>query len=150
LLDGEEHDRYSAAAKFGVNHAAAYDLLKLISRYRPEIQRIPGRPVKFRRQVVVDEGPVSVVPALAANFAAGFARSFHGTLIEKELVQIRERTMSRLSQSNLRQFEHIDRKVVVLTPEETDVRTREKTLLNLIDAVLRQIEVNVEYQPFDR
>src|SRR5688572_9815266 len=150
LLDGEQHDRYSAAKKLGVKHAAAYDMLKLIAKYRPEIRVQRGTPVRFGRPEGVADEPVAVAPALAASFAAGFARAFRNTVIETELVGIRDRTLHRLGTNGRRRFQHIDRKVCVLTPEETDIGGREKTLLNVIEAVLGQRKIRVEYHGFDR
>jgi predicted DNA-binding transcriptional regulator YafY len=150
LLDGEVLDRYSAAKRFAVNHAAAYDLLNRLVKLKQQLfERVEDRPVKFKRRIPLTDEPCAIAPALAATLAAGFSRSFHGTLIERELLGIRDRTIAKLSEKKQRKFEHIDRKVVVRTPEEADVSSRERILLDVIDGVLDQKEMEIEYQTFE-
>lgn len=92
--------------------------------------------------------PCSIAPALAAAFAAGYSRIFRGTVIQRELLEIRDRTIARLSKANQGRFDDIDRKVVVLSSEEEVLDGHDGTLISIVEALLDQLEVKITYEHF--
>lgn len=152
LMEGEQLDRYSAAKTFKVKHATAHRSLALIHAVIPGvIVRKTDSPKTYRFENAASRPPksASLTLALAATFGAASSRVLRGTAYDKQLREFSDRTIEQLTADGRSKFQQIDRKLVVL-PGEEEVRGRRCGVLDeVIDAILRQEELEVRYREFN-
>ncbi len=155
LVDGENLDAATASRRFAINPDPARRNLKILVEELPWIrrERRGGKDVFFfdpnalsSEQDQPDRS--SLAEAIASSFGAAFSQVFSGTTYQVELDALRARVVERLATQRQRHFEHIGRKVVVLSGREEILRDRQPMLDDVIDAVLRQKCVKITFRKF--
>lgn len=149
LLQGQELGRHEVAKLLGVKPAAADRHIKAIRA------TVPGIELRKRRHRptirLVNDASAGVAPnnlAAAACFSASLARLFRGTAYETRLDEVRDSVTRRARRPQ--DFAEARRKFLFVTPAgEFALPDRQRILDELVDAVLRQQRVHVEYTGFD-
>lgn len=149
LLQGEELGRHEVAKLLGVKPAAADRHIKAIR------EAVPGIELRKRRNRptirLVKDASAGVAPnnlAAAACFSASLARLFRGTAYETRLDEVRDSVTRRARKPQ--DFAEARRKFLFVTPAgEFALPDRQGILDELVDAVLRQLRVHIEYTGFN-
>jgi predicted DNA-binding transcriptional regulator YafY len=149
LLQGEVLGRHEVAALLGVKPAAADRHIKAIT------EMVSGIELRKRRNRptirLVKDASAGVAPnnlAAAACFSASLARLFRGTAYESRLDEVRDSVTRRARKPQ--EFAEARRKFLFVTPAgEFALPERQGILDELVDAVLRQLRVHIEYTGFN-
>jgi hypothetical protein len=149
LLQGRVLDRRLIAKLINVEPAAADAHIKALLEFVPNVQ---ARRTRHHRTIRLTSdaalGPASRRLAVAACLGASLASLFRGTNYEQLLDQARDSVIGRLR--NARDFEDARRKFLfIFQAGEVALPDRQHVFDDLVDAVLEQRRVQIEYTGFE-
>lgn len=151
LMDGERHDRDSAAKLLGVNPPNAYLWMRVLKSTIPGVEWVDtarrGRAIIFRRRD--PDAPPSVL-ALAACLTGSLAPLFGDSGWRENIAKARDYLVKRVEGQH--RFEHLSRKFLfgIGGGEPTLTANREHALDDVIDAVLRSRPLTFRYDAVSR
>jgi predicted DNA-binding transcriptional regulator YafY len=148
LMAGTAHDRNSAAERLGIKPAAADRQLKVIAHLPGVTEMKQGRRRIFRFDASAKFEPLSPAVLIGASFGASLGPLFEGTPYQKALSDARDRLLQQSRRHA--NFRDVERKFLFLSQGgEISLPEKGAQLDELIDALLKQNPVSIDYQDFN-
>jgi predicted DNA-binding transcriptional regulator YafY len=148
LLRGKALDRHAVAQRLGITLGAADRLLRELISYWPELVEDRSGPCRTLRWAPPTASLVGNSVAVATCFGASLSRILEGSSYASGLREARLQIVQRVRQPDL--FKHFDRKFYfVPRGGEMMLPASAGVLDEVVDAVLRQNVLAIEYRRFD-
>src|SRR5882724_5680373 len=148
LLDGEQLDRRELGRRLQARLATADRYLRDIKSTLPIAVTREGRTRRYALDLSGVNRKPTLAEAIAASFGAGFAGVFQGTRYRADLQELREHIIRSLHEQKQSHFQHIGRKLIVLSQQAELLDGRDEDFDTVLDCVLRQRVLLGRYQRF--